>query len=119
MPHNAPFVLSLSVWVPSGADRTFVPCEHLRPCATEELIQSCNELKGVLRAYGRVIARLLSTPSAPRYPGFRIVGRHQATGAMLAAVEWQRSAETRELTPYPLVWTSCQYVHNREAHTVA
>lgn len=111
MSHVVPFELALSVWVPSGAARTWLPCSILGETLTDELIQSCGELKGVFRAHGKLIARLLSAPAAPRYDGFRIVGKRKDTGLLVAAVEWQRSKETRELVPFPVVWTSCKYVH--------
>jgi hypothetical protein len=86
---------------------------------TDELIQSCGELKSVFRAHGKLIARLLSAPSAPRYDGFRIVGRRKDTGLLVAAVEWVRSRETKELVPFPVVWTACKYVHPEDQLSVA
>lgn len=110
MPHSVPFELSLSVWVPSGPSRTWLPCPLLGGNMTDELIQSCDELKAVFRAHGKLVARILSAPAAPRYDGFRIIGRRKDTGALVAGVEWQRSRETRELVP-AVVWTACRYVH--------
>lgn len=118
MPHNAPFTLSLSVWVPSGAARAWLPCPLLSDAATDELIQSCDELKAVFRAHGKLVARILSAPAAPRYDGFRIIGRRKDTGELVAAVEWQRSRETGELVLYPVVWTSCRYEHPETALVV-
>jgi hypothetical protein len=83
----------------------------LTDSVTDELIQSCGELKAVFKAHGRLVARILSAPAAPRYDGFRIIGRRKDTGGLVAAVEWCRSRETRELVPYPVTWTSCRYVH--------
>ncbi|CAA07146.1 gp22 [Lomovskayavirus C31] len=111
MPHSVPFDLSLSVWVPSGAARAWLPCSVLGGALTDELIQSCDELKAVFKAHGKLVARLLSSPSAPRYDGFRIIGRRKDTGAMVAAVEWVRSRETRELVRGSVIWTACKYVH--------
>lgn len=111
MSHAVPFELSLSVWVPSGAARTWSVCPALAGQMTDELIQSCSELKPVFKAHGKLIARLLSAPAAPRYDGFRIIGRRKDSGLLIAAVEWTRSRETRELVLFPVVWTSCRYVH--------
>ncbi|QAX94747.1 hypothetical protein HOV12_gp45 [Streptomyces phage Lilbooboo] len=119
MPHSVPFTLSMTVWVPSGAARAWLPCTLLGDNLTDELIQSCAELKSVFRAHGRLIARLLSAPAAPRYDGFRIVGRRKDTGLLVAAVEWVRSRETRELVPFPTVWTACEYVHPEDQLSVA
>lgn len=115
MPHAVPYTLRLSVWVPSGAARRWLPCPLLTDAVTDELIQSCAELKAVFRAHGKLVARILSAPAAPRYAGFRIIGRRQDSGLLVAAVEWTRSRETTELTPYPVVWTSCRYVHPETA----
>ena len=119
MSHVVPFTLALSVWVPSGAARAWLPCSVLGGTLTDELIQSCGELKSVFKAHGKLIARLLSAPAAPKYDGFRIIGRSKETGILVAAVEWQRSRETRELVPFPVVWTSCQYVHPESQQLVA
>jgi hypothetical protein len=119
MPHSVPFTLSLSVWVPSGAARAWLPCSILGDNLTDELIQSCGELKSVFRAHGRLIARLLSAPAAPRYEGFRIIGRRKDTGILVAAVEWTRSRETGELVQFPVTWTACQYVHPEDQQLVA
>lgn len=117
--HTVPYHLSLSVWVPSGAARAWLPCPMLAGQMTDELIQSCGELKSVFRAHGKLIARLLSAPAAPRYDGFRIVGRRKDTGLLIAAVEWVRSRETKELVPFPITWTSCKYVHPEDQLSVA
>lgn len=115
MTHAVPYTLSLSVWIPSGAARAWLPCTMLGDNLTDELIQSCDELRAVLKAHGRLVARILSAPAAPRYSGFRIVGRRKDTGTLVAAVEWHRSRETRELVPFPLLWTACRYVHPETA----
>jgi hypothetical protein len=115
MPHRTPYELSLSVWVPTGAVRTWLPCPLLSDSVTDELIQSCDELKAVFRAHGKLVARILSAPAAPRYDGFRIIGRRKDSGLLVAAVEWARSRETSDLVVFPVVWTSCQYVHPETA----
>jgi hypothetical protein len=111
MPHAVPFTLSLSVWIPSGPARRWLPCELLGDAMSDELINACSELRSVFRAHGRLVARILSAPAVPRYDGFRILGRRKDTGLLVASVEWIRSPETRELVPYPVTWTACQYVH--------
>jgi hypothetical protein len=78
----------------------------------EELVRSCNELKAVLSAQGRLVARILTAPAAPRYDGFRVWGRRKDSGLLVAGVEWQRSRETRQLVAATAgVWTMCEYVH--------
>jgi len=86
---------------------------------TEELINACGEMRSVLKAHGRLISRFLSAPQAPRYDGFRIIGRRADTGVLVAAVEWQRSSETHELVSFPVVWTACEYVHPETSQLVA
>lgn len=110
--HTAPFTLALTVWAPSRASGSWLPCTLLGSSMTEEFIRSCTELKSVLSAQGRLVARILSAPAAPRYDGFRVWGRRKDSGLLVAGVEWQRSRETRELVVATAgVWTTCEYVH--------
>lgn len=109
--HTAPFTLALTVWVPSGAVRTWLPCSLLGNSMSEELIKTCAELGIVLAAQGRLVARILSAPVSPRYDGFRIIGRRKDTGVLVCGVEWKRSPETRELVLGGDMWTACEWVH--------
>lgn len=109
--HTAPYTLSLSVWVPVGPERSWTLCPTLGGFMSEELVHSCKELRQVLAAQGRMVARLLSAPGVPRYNGFRVLGRRKDQAVLVGGVEWTRSAETHELVWYPLLWTSCEYVH--------
>lgn len=117
--HVTPFTLSLSIWVPLGANRTWAPCPLLSDAMSEELINACGELRSVLGAQGRLISRLLSAPQVPKYDGFRIIGRRADTGLLVASTEWQRSPETHELVWFPMVWTSCEYAHPNDQQLVA
>lgn len=117
--HDAPFSLALTVWVPSGAARAWLPCSLLGTNMTEELIKTCAELRAVLGAHGRLVARILSAPAAPRYDGFRILGRRKDTGLLVASVEWKRSRETRQLVQGGDVFTACEWVHGPDHDLVA
>lgn len=119
MSHVVPYTLSLSVWVPSGAAKTWSLCPLMADQLSDELIHHCGELVAVLRAHGRVITRFLSGPSAPRYDGFRVIGRRKDTGDLVAASEWVRSPETYELVRFPVTWTACRYVHPEDQQFVA
>lgn len=86
---------------------------------TEELIKTCSELRLVLSAHGRLVARILSAPAAPRYDGFRILGRRNDTGVLVSSVEWARSRETRQLVQNGDVFTACEWVHGLDRDLVA
>jgi hypothetical protein len=77
----------------------------------EEPIKACGELRAVLGAHSRLVARILSAPPAPKYAGFRIIGRRKDSGILVAGVEWKRSAETGQLIPDGDVFTACEWVH--------
>jgi hypothetical protein len=109
--HTAPFTLALSAWVPSDAAHAWLPCTLLGSSMGEEPIKACTELRAVLGAHSRLVARILSGPPAPRYAGFRIIGRRKDTGVLVAGVEWKRSAETGQLIPVDDVFTACEWVH--------
>ncbi|QAX94043.1 hypothetical protein SEA_EURATIS_48 [Streptomyces phage Euratis] len=118
--HTAPFTLALTVWVPSGAARgAWLPCSLLGTSMTEELIKTCAELRSVLSAHGRLVARILSAPAAPRYDGFRILGRRKDTGLLVTSVEWARSRETLQLVQNGDVFTACEWVHPETVQLVA
>lgn len=108
--HAAPFTLALSVWVPTGTDRKWVPC-GLSASLGDETIKSCSELRAVLGAHSRLMARLLSAPPAPKYDGFRIIGRRADTDVLVTEVEWKRSTETGQLVQDGDVFTACEWVH--------
>lgn len=118
--HDDPFTLALTVWVPSGAARAWLPCEFLRPLLGEEPIRVCAETRAVMAAQGRLVARLLSSPVAPAYPGLRVLGRHKGTGQLVATAEWVRSKETRQLVPATAgVWLACDWLHKQDRPLVA
>jgi hypothetical protein len=109
--HNAPFSLALTVWVPSGPARTWLLCSLLGTSMSEELIKACAELRVVLGAHGRLVARIMSAPASPRYDGFRIIGRRKDTGLLVCGVQWERSHETRQLVQAGPMFTACEWVH--------
>ncbi|MFE1959226.1 hypothetical protein [Streptomyces sp. NPDC059479] len=118
--HDDPFTLALTVWVPSGAARAWLPCEFLRPLLGEEPIRTCEETRAVMAAQGRLVARLLSVPVAPAYPGFRILGRRKDTGLLVASAEWARGKETRQLAlAGGGVWLACDWLHKQDRPLVA
>lgn len=86
---------------------------------SEELIKTCEEIRAVLNAHSRLVARLMSVPAGHRYDGFRILGRRKDTGILVAGVEWGRSAETRQLVQASEVFTACEWVHDRQPTLVA
>lgn len=106
MKHRAPYTLTLAVVVMRAGKAS--TCDRLGGVLGEELVYSCEEIRAVLVAQGRLVARILAD-----YPceGFRVVARAKSTGALVGAGRWVRSAETGRLAAVPELdaWTACEY----------
>ncbi|MFE2245226.1 hypothetical protein [Streptomyces lavendulae] len=106
----------LSVWV---ASRTVVnggwrTCDQLGPLMSEEMIRTCDEIRAVVGAQSRFVARVLSAPQAPIYRGFRLVGRRKDTGELVGLAEWTRSLETGEFVANADVFSACPWEHKED-----
>lgn len=112
MLHNEQIVLTLGVWVPTGAKGGWRTCSHLGPLISDEVIRTCDEIRAVVGAHSRFIAKVLSAPQAPIYRGFRLVGRAKEDGGLLGMVEWTRSHETGVFVESSEIFTACPWQHS-------
>jgi hypothetical protein len=104
--HGNPYTVALSV---TALDRgVWGVCERLGDALGRELVWSCEEIRAVLSAQGRLISRLLADQP---YEGFQVVARAQHSGAMVGLSRWHRSAETGALLPAEGLgdWTACAH----------
>lgn len=104
--HRVPYTMALTVEVRAAG--AWLTCERLGSVLGEELVYSCEEIRAVLGAQGRLVARLLAGES---YEHFRIIARAKHSGALVGGCHWARSAETGRLAPAPelAAWTACDY----------
>lgn len=119
---RAQFSVSVSVWVPETDPQgllSWALCGRMAPLMGEEPVRGCGEVSAVLRAHGKLIARLLAHESAPAYPSFRVILRHSRTGGMVAASQWERCEETGAYHCAGWEWTACESTHSHGATLAA
>jgi hypothetical protein len=105
--HRAPYTVVLAVMIVK-AGRWHVSAQ-LGEALGEELVYSCEEIKAVLRAQTRLVARVLADEPCE---GFRVTARAKHTAQLVGWARWVRSAETGLLRAAPEdagEWTACAY----------